>query len=293
MRCPPFADTFRAKEIHLMFEAGKPTVRMEVCSITDVRRVAAMLDKPADDLHEGDALPRGWHFFMLGADTRRSVLRADGFPGLGVPMPELGLPRLLLGGRDVTYRSDIPIGTRVVRTSSVQSVVQKSSGAGPMAIATIAHSLRVESAVEPALIETQTYLLLPSSSAPTTERPAQPHIVTADERTTSFVPDETLLFQYSALGFNSHKIHIDLTYARQVEGYPDLVVNGGLATLLLTEFARTEMKLSPATVRVRHLKPLFCRHPMTLVAKKMEARCSLKVLDNKNVVAVEMEVELA
>ncbi len=109
----------------------------------------------------------------------------------------------------------------------------------------------------------------------------------------SLVPDETLLFQYSALGFNSHKIHIDLAYARQVEGYPDLVVNGGLATLLLTEFARTELKLSLLAIRVRHIKPLFCRHPMTLVANQMEDLCSLKVLDNKNVVAVEMEAQLA
>ena len=276
-----------------MFETAKPTVRMEVCSVTDARRVAAMLDRPADDLREGDALPRGWHFFMLGADTRRSALRADGFPGLGVPMPELGLPRLLLGGREVTYRSNIPIGARVVRTSSVQSVAKKSSAAGPMAVATIAHSLRVESEAEPALVETQTYLLLPSSSAPTAERHGQPHTVLEEERTTSLVPDETLLFQYSALGFNSHKIHIDLSYARQVEGYPDLVVNGGLASLLLTEFARTDLQLSPSATRVRHLKPLFCRHPMTLVARQMEGRCSLKVLDNKNLVAVEMEVELA
>jgi len=276
-----------------MGESDSPTVRMEVCSVADVRRVAAMLDLPADDVIEAGELPRGWHFFMLGADTRRSELRADGFPGLGVAMPELGLPRLLLGGREVAYRGSLPIGARVIRTSAVQRIARKTSAAGPMAVATITHSLQTESGSEPAVVETQTYLLLPSSSAATPDRPAQSHSFSDTERTKTLVPDETLLFQYSALGFNSHRIHIDRSYARQVEGYPDLVVNGGLSTLLLTEFARTEMQWTPSAVRIRHLKPLFCRYPMTLVASQDGGRCVLKALNEKNVVAVEMEIDLA
>lgn len=276
-----------------MLESENPTVRVEVCSVAGVRRVAAMLDLPADPVIEAGTLPRGWHFFMLGADTRRSELRADGFPGLGVAMPELGLPRLLLGGREVSYRGSVPIGARVTRTSAVQRIDRKTSAAGPMAVATITHSLRVEQASDPAVFETQTYLLLPSSSAPAAERPSQAHSFSDAERTKTVVPDETLLFQYSALGFNSHRIHIDRSYARQVEGYPDLVVNGGLATLLLTEFARTELQWTPSAVRVRHLKPLFCRYPITFVASENGNRCVLKALNEKNAVAVEMEIDLA
>lgn len=268
-------------------------MRAEMCSVAEVRRVAAMLDLPADGLTEGSALPRGWHFFMLGADTRRSALRADGFPGLGVPMPELGLPRLLLVGRDVAYRKDLLIGARVVRTSEIQRMSQKNAGSGSMAVATIAHTLRLESEPEPLIVETQTYLLLPALAAPAEEKKSEPCVVSADERTKTVVPDETLLFQYSALGFNSHKIHIDRMHARQVEGFPDLVVNGGLVTLLLTEFLRDEWGLVPAAVRVRHLRPLFCRHPMTLVARRDDQKCFLRALNEKNILAVEMEVELA
>jgi len=276
-----------------MSDSENPTVRMEVCSISSVRRVAAMLDLPVDPVVGAGTLPRGWHFFMLGADTQRSELRADGFPGLGVAMPDLGLPRLLLGGRAVSYRGDIPIGANVTRMSAVQHIERKTSAAGPMAVATISHSLRVEQASEASVVETQTYLLFPSSSAPVAERPSQPHIVSGTERTKTVVPDETLLFQYSALGFNSHRIHIDRSYARQVEGYPDLVVNGGLSTLLLTEFARTEMSWTPSAVRIRHLKPLFCRYPITLVASQDGRRCVLKALNEKNAVAVDMEIDLA
>jgi 3-methylfumaryl-CoA hydratase len=276
-----------------MLDSENPTVRLEVCSVAAVRRVAAMLDLPADPVIAAGTLPRGWHFFMLGADTQRSELRADGFPGLGVAMPELGLPRLLLGGRSVSYRGDVPIGASMTRTSAVQSIERKTSAAGPMAVATITHSLRVEQASDPAVVETQTYLLFPSSSAQTAERPSQPHSVLDTDRTKTVVPDETLLFQYSALGFNSHRIHIDRSYARQVEGYPDLVVNGGLSTLLLTEFARTAMSWTPSSVRIRHLKPLFCRYPITLVASKDGSRCVLKALNEKNAVAIDMEIELA
>ena len=79
-------------------EARLDVLRTESCSLAGARRVAAMLDIDPDVLAEGTPLPRGWHFILLGADTRRSALRGDGFPGLGVPMPNLGISRLMLGG---------------------------------------------------------------------------------------------------------------------------------------------------------------------------------------------------
>ena len=214
------------------------TLRKEICSISAARRVAAMLDLNPDEIVEGAPLPRGWQFILLGADTKRSLLRADGFPGLGVSMPDLGLPRLMLGSRSVAYKEDIPIGASVSRHSFIQSLKQKSTKSGPMVVATIQHELRLDSEAPPALIETQTYLLLPATKGASLLTEASiPPIVTGDLVKT-VVPNETLLFHYSALGFNSHKIHLDRTYARNVEGFPDLVVNGGLSTLLLTDFFR-------------------------------------------------------
>jgi 3-methylfumaryl-CoA hydratase len=100
-------------------------IRHEACSLATVRRVAAMLDQDPDIWSEGDVLPRGWQFILLGADTRRSALRQDGFPGLGVPLPDLGLPRLLLGGRPVRYEGDIQIGTTLRRESRVEKLSRK------------------------------------------------------------------------------------------------------------------------------------------------------------------------
>jgi 3-methylfumaryl-CoA hydratase len=267
-----------------------PAKSNEICSLPMVRRVAAMLDMDTASFSEGDVLPRGWHFFMLAGETRKSSLREDGFPGLGVPIPDLGLPRLLLGGRTVSYHGNIVIGSEVERTSFVKNIVEKKGSSGPMAIVTIQHELRAVSASSPAIIETQTYILLSGKSGESKVEKKSPVPVLIKYQK-QIVPDETLLFQYSALGFNSHKIHLDRDYAKNVEGLPDLVVNGGLATLLLTEFIRTDLGFEITDIKVKHIAPLFCGQAMTLTAERGETNWQLKIFDN-NTVAVEMDANI-
>ena len=250
-----------------------------------------MLDLSPDDLEENEPLPRGWQFILMAADTKRSQLRADGFPGLGVTMPDLGLPRLMLGGRAVSYIKDIPIGSRVLRKSSIQSLTHKTTKTGPMAIAKIRHELMTHKD-ELALIETQTYLLFPASKGGTSTTSGAITANMSGFRVKTIVPDETLLFQYSALGFNSHKIHIDRAHARNVEGFPDIVVNGGLVSLLLTDFLRLEIGVIPSSLNVRHLAPLFCGRPITMVANKTNDTWHLQAFDHRSILAVDIEVEI-
>lgn len=250
-----------------------------------------MLDLDPEEISEGDPLPRGWQFILMAADTRRSLLRADGFPGLGVAMPDLGLPRLLLAGRNVSYFTNIPIGATVFRLSAIQTLTEKASNTGPMVIATIRHELRLRSEDPPALVETQTYFLLPATKGATSAPTSRISSEVAGRHIKTVVPDETLLFQYSALGFNSHKIHIDRAHARNVEGFPDLVVNGGIATLLLTEFLRREMGIVPSSFKARHIAPLFCGSPITMVANNTDGKWRLQAFDNRSTLAVDMEVE--
>ena len=259
----------------------------EICSLTMVRRVAAMLDLNTHLFSIGDILPQGWHFFMLSGETRKSALRADGFPGLGVPIPDLGLPRLLLGGRTVAYQGDILIGSEVERTSFVKNISEKTTVSGRMAIVTIQHELRPLFEPNPAIVETQTYILLSEKSVSTKSEKTFSEPIQAKYQK-QIVPDETLLFQYSALGFNSHKIHLDRDYARNVEGLPDLVVNGGLATLLLTEFMRQDLGLKITEIKVKHIAPLFCGRKMTLCTEGDMGNSQFKIFDDNNTVAVEM-----
>jgi 3-methylfumaryl-CoA hydratase len=263
----------------------------EQCSNTMVRRVAAMLDIDTGSFSEGEKLPKGWHFFMLAGETRKSELRQDGFPGLGAPIPNLGLPRLLLGGRTVNYNGDIVIGSIVEKTSFIKSIVEKTTNSGPMAIVTIQHELRPIAVSSPAIIETQTYILLSASKASINPEKMLSQPIEAEYQQ-QLIPDQTLLFQYSALGFNSHKIHLDRDYTQNVEGLPDLVVNGGLATLLLTEFMRTQLDLEIKDIKVKHIAPLYCNRPMTLTAEISETGWKLSIYDDNNDIAVEAETNV-
>ncbi len=100
-----------------------------------------------------------------------------------------------------------------------------------------------------------------------------------------------MLFQYSALGFNTHRIHFDRDYARKVEGHPDLVVNGGLATLLSTEFLRTDLSKTLKTLSARHLAPLYVNRPMTIFVRDLtESDAHITLIDSDNTVAAEIAV---
>jgi 3-methylfumaryl-CoA hydratase len=265
-----------------------PVRRTVLCDELVVRRIATMLDLDPAPFVDGAPLPPGWHFALLGGETRRSDLRADGFPGFGVPMPDLGLPRLLLAGRTVEYRDALLIGERIERLSRVQSIVQKQPASGPMAVVTIGHELHRADDGASAITETQTYILLGASNM--AARAEKPPVAVRAAHQMTVTPDETLLFQYSALGFNSHKIHIDRGWARDVEGLPDLVVNGGLVSLLLMEFLRNELKLTPVGVKARHTAPLYCGRPITLTADRQETWWRARAFDDLGTLAVDMEV---
>lgn len=271
----------------LKSEVKEDVIRLEPCSAQAVRRVAAMLDLDPESFREGAPLPRGWHFVMLGGETRRSGLRADGFPGFGLPMPDLGLPRLLLGGRSVTFHADLVIGDLTERRSRLLRLERKEGPGGPMAVMTLQHELRQGQQAQPAIVETQTYLLMQAArfSEPTLSGTMEG----LPEAELTVVPDETLLFQYSALGFNTHRIHFDRHYAQTVEGFPDLVVNGGLVTLLATECLRLRNGPTLKAFRTRHLLPLFCGRPITFAAHIRDGVASVAALNAPGQTAMTLE----
>lgn len=266
----------------------------EIFTLSQARRVAVMLGIDPLELSIGHPLPRGWHFAMLAGETPRHSLRSDGFPGLGIAMPQLGCPRLLLGQRSSSFQGDIPIGTTLRRHSVLASIVEKTGRSGPLSIIQVEHNLRGDDG-RGAVDETQTYFLagLPTqgggSGEPTPK--ANPPAPEMNGKKKVVTPDDLMLFQYSALGFNTHRIHFDRDYATRVEGHPDLVVNGGLATLLATEFLRVDLGKAVKTLAARHIAPLYVNRPLTIFAPELtDQGARMLLIDSDGIVAAELVV---
>jgi 3-methylfumaryl-CoA hydratase len=264
-----------------------PVIRRQIVTEDFPRRITAMLGLCACEWPAGAKIPYGWHFPILGAETPRDDLRADGFPGLGVPMPDLSGKRLVAAGRSVEQASALYIGQELERVSAIASVVPKTTSQGAITLVRVEHIIR--NAQDGALIlnEKQTFILLDTLFV--ASEPAAPTADYAIAKT--ITPDDTMLFQFSALSFNSHKIHLDRDYARRVEGYPDLVVNGGLITLLMTELAREGLSGSIKRLAVRNSAPLFCNQPVHLARIEQDGRRCILALDDHGRVAAEMEFE--
>ena len=273
-------------------EPGQATLAHDVCALPLVRRLAAMLDRDPDVLREGDALPRGWHTSFFNVPTRQSQLRADGAAGLGVTLPDIGLPRLMLAGRQNQFAADLPIGAALRRETQQGEVQIKQGRSGRFALIKVEHRIFVQGAADAAVIEHLDYVLreaghtFASSAAPSTATPAAAPAVAAAElaasdASRSLMPDERLLFRYSAITDNPHRIHYDQSYATGSEGYPALVVNGSIPAMFLLDMFRACARREPVTFQSRNITPMFCGHALQLHVRLEDAVWRLWALNDQ------------
>ena len=266
-------------------------VEHDVCALPLVRRVAALMDMDPLRIKEGDPLPRGWQFILFTPISRHSTLRADGFEPAPAELAELTGFRMMFGGRRAQFLADIPVGARVRRISQIKSIVRKAGQQGPLTIVTTEYRTYPEGATEPAIVESQDMIYRGPSPAGASGVAAKPKAadVSAD-LTKRLKPSESMLFRFSAITFNSHRIHYDGPYAANAEGYPALVVNAGFTTLLLLELFREFDKAELRTLRTRNIRPLFCGRELALNAARTGDSCRLWVTDHEGFVAVECDI---
>ena len=267
------------------------------CALPLVRRLAAMLDRDPASLREGDPLPRGWHVTLFNPPTRQSTLRRDGAAGLGVALPEIGLPRLMLGGRQVRFAGDIMIGARVRRETRQGGVRMKAGRSGRFALVGVEHRIFTEGVGEAVLVESNDYVLREAVSAVADGSGAATPDAGGDapqaapDATRTLVPDEQLLFRYSAITDNPHRIHYDQPYATGAEGYPALVVNGSIPAVFLLELFRRAAGREPATFTSRNVAPMFCGRALHLNARDEGASWRLWAHDDAGRTTFEARAE--
>lgn len=259
-------------------------------------RMAALLDQPEQGWSDGDAIPASWYVMLFGPTQPQSTLGADGHPPKGGLLPPVPWPRRMFAGRRVGFEGALRIGDRVTRHSRVTAITAKQGRSGPLCLVTLRHTLHTARGLAVTEEQDVVYRPAPPPGGAACAPSAAPHAAPPREAagTRTLVPDNTLLFRYSAVAYNAHRIHYDEAYAREVEGYPGLVVNGGLSTLLLWRLAEHACGTALRRSATRNLRPLFAGRPLTLnVGQVQGGQAAAWVLDDQGAVAIEAELELA
>ncbi|PWG65819.1 FAS1-like dehydratase domain-containing protein [Spiribacter halobius] len=255
---------------HLEQWIGRTESATEQLERWPVTALLAALDRPPEDWPAtGDPIPPTAHWTYFVPRVRQSRIGADGHPERGDFLPPIPLPRRMWAGSRIRYLAPLTLGEDVTRTATVKSVTTKEGRSGLLAFVTVEYSYA--GAAGPALVEEQdlVYRENPPADAP----PPQPRPAPADAAWSREIhPDEPLLFRYSAVTFNAHRIHYDQPYTTEVEGYPGLIVHGQLiATFLLDAWRREHPERQLESFSFRAMSPLYCGAPFHAEGRPGEA----------------------
>ncbi len=243
---------------HLKGWTGRTQMVEELLAPNRVEAMAATLDRDRAP-GTGDGLPPGWHWLFFNGAARQSELGSDGHPRRGGFLPPVSLPRRMWAGGRLTMTGALRVGEIARRESRIVSVEAKRGRSGDLVFVTVAHRI---SGGQGLVVEEEQDIVYRAPPAPDAPSP-QPGQATGDPVWHREIrPDPVLLFRYSALTFNGHRIHYDQPYVTQVEGYAGLVVHGPLvATLLLDLVGREAPDRQLAHFSFRARSPLFDTAP--------------------------------
>jgi 3-methylfumaryl-CoA hydratase len=273
---------------HLKKWVGEKETDVDYVTVPSVHRLSATLDRDDPMPKMGDPLPTGWHQILFPRVVRHSQVGPDGHPARGDFLPPVPLPRRMFAGKRNTFHAPLKIGDEVKRVSVIQSVTPKVGRTGQMVFVTV--KTEIHSPRGLAITEEQdiVYREEPDPNAPPPPPQKAPGEAVWVKRVT---PDSVMLFRYSALTYNGHRIHYDHPYVTQVEKYPDLVMNGGLTTLLVFELARAHAKSPVKTIASRNVRPMFVNREITICGEPSGDGKSAKLWTQDNTGALSLSAE--
>jgi len=235
---------------------GREERHEDVLRVQPARFMQAVLDR-APDLEAGDPLPPLWHWLYFLDAKRAGELGRDGHPKKGGFLPPVDLPRRMWAGGRFTFRAPLMLGAEAAKRSFIKSIEEKQGRSGRLCFVTVCHEITQGGALALSEEHDIVYREDPGpNAAPPEPFPAPGNPVFSE----TVLPDETLLFRYSALTFNGHRIHYDADYSRRVEGYEGLVFHGPLTATLLVDLATRQAGKAPQSFEFRALAPLAGLH---------------------------------
>ena len=246
---------------------GRSELRRDTLTAAPLAGLSATLDRADDPAPQpGTPLPplAHWLYFLPQAPQRE--IGADGHPKRGGFLPPVPLPRRMWAGGRLTFARDLRVGDAAERRSTIQSVETKVGRSGALVFVTVRHEISDAQGVALSEEHDIVYRDNPVAGAAS---PAPPMAPIDEDFKRDIVPDPVLLFRYSALTFNGHRIHYDRRYVTTVEGYPGLIVHGPLLATLLAGLGSRQFEGRRATAfSFRALKPVFDLHPFDVCGRR-------------------------
>lgn len=224
-----------------------------------------------------DPLPHLWHWYAFPPTASMEELGTDGHPRLGDFMPPLRLNRRMWAGGSLEFHRPLRVGEALRRRTTIANIAEKNGAAGEIVVVSLDHEIHGAQGLAVTERQNIVYLQIPDAYTP-------PKAVPADD--TAPIREDVaisppLLFRYSAITFNAHRIHYDLPYTQTVEHYPDLVVHGPLQAQLLMDLATRQRGSAPRLFSYRGVHPLFAGDALDVRAvKTSEAEWALSTNAN-------------
>jgi len=236
---------------------GRSETISDVVTATPYAALSATFDRPPERPPAGTPLPALWHWLYFLPLYRQSEAGPDGHAKRGNFLPPVPLPRRMWAGSQLEFHKPLRVGDNLVRESTIHDVTEKTGRTGTLVFVKVRHEIRRQGEAEVALTEFHD-IVYREAAKPDDVVPPPKAAPTSAAWERKWVPDDVLLFRYSALTFNSHRIHYDRRYVTEVEGYPGLIVHGPLIATLLLDLLRHQ--LSDAVVaryEFRAIRPTF------------------------------------
>jgi 3-methylfumaryl-CoA hydratase len=241
---------------------GKQSSTEALVTAYQADALTATLDRDDAPYREGDAIPPGWHLFYIREVVKLADTAEDGHPKRGDFLPPIDLPRRMWAGTQATYHKPIHVGETIRNVTSIEAVTPKVGKTGNLVFLKLKHEISGEDGVATTEIQDVVYR---EEAQPGAVAPEPPPAPAGAVWKRTIHPSPVLLFRYSALTMNSHRIHYDRSYVTEVEKYPGLLVHGPLTfTLLLDLFRRENPEMTLKSFAVRAVSPIYDTHDFTI-----------------------------
>ncbi len=265
---------------HLRQWIGRSTEASDIVTAQLVKGLRATLFQEIGEPKPGDPAPWTVHWCLAQPVFPMSALSADGHPTRGGFLPPVPLPRRMWAGGELEFFDALRVGDETTRSSRISDVTMKTGSTGVLCFVSVEHLVTTSRGT--AVRERQDIVYRDMSTAPAaaSAKPAPPTPVAKHRE--SHMADPVLLFRYSALTFNGHRIHYDRDYVTKVEGYPGLIFHGPLQAAFIVEFAaKLHGGKPPKKLSYRGLQPLFEGSEFSINANDTAAGMELWTANSK------------